>query len=309
MNRQENHICICVCTYQRPRLLARLLDTLGDQVTEASFTHSIVVVDNDVRQSAEGIVAAFHERSPIPVLYVVEPEQNIAVARNRAVLEARGNLVAFIDDDETPELEWLIRLYRALTRYDADGVLGPVRAHFETEPPRWLAESGIVDRKEFSTGAQLTRAADMRTGNVMLSAGMFNDDSSLFDLRYGETGGEDVDFFSRMLRRGRRFVWCNEAPVYETVPPHRMTRTYQLRRALLRGSVAAGRDRPGVVSISKSIIASVLYTAILPFSILVGHHRFMRYLVKDCDHIGKLLALCGIKPVEGRSLETDRTSP
>jgi hypothetical protein len=51
----------------------------------------------------------------------------------------------------------------------------------------------------------------------------------------------------------------------------------------------------------KSIIAFSLYTAALPFLLLIGHHLFMKYLIKDCDHIGKLIALCGIKPIKERS--------
>ena len=57
------------------------------------------------------------------------------------------------------------------------------------------------------------------------------------------TGGSDVDFFRRMTEEGRRFVWCNSAPVYEYVLATRWKRSVLMRRALLRGSNSARHPR------------------------------------------------------------------
>ena len=55
-------------------------------------------------------------------------------------------------------------------------------------------------------------------------------------------GGSDVDFFRLRMDKGHRFVWCNDAVVYESIPPGRWKRRYMLRRALLRGISAALQD-------------------------------------------------------------------
>src|SRR5690348_14377186 len=70
------HICVCICTYKRPRLLQRLLGALADQGTSGFFTYSIVVADNDHLRSAEAVVKDFAAASTIPVRYCVEPQQN-----------------------------------------------------------------------------------------------------------------------------------------------------------------------------------------------------------------------------------------
>src|SRR5690348_4535548 len=96
------HISVCICTYKRERFLKRLLRELDAQETEGEFTYSIVLADNDVSESGRAVAAEFRQTSTIPITYCVEPEQNIALARNRAVANATGDYIAFIDDDEYP---------------------------------------------------------------------------------------------------------------------------------------------------------------------------------------------------------------
>src|SRR5947209_6462298 len=110
----SKHISVCICTYRRPQLLGRLIEELGRQATEGLFTYSILVVDNDRLQFAESVVSSFAADSTVPVAYCVEPRQNIALARNKAIENADGDLVAFIDDDEFPTTRWLLTLFNAL---------------------------------------------------------------------------------------------------------------------------------------------------------------------------------------------------
>ena len=100
---KTSHISVCVCTYKRPEFLKRLLEELANLETEGRFTFSIVVADNDRLRSAEALVSNFAAGSSAPVTYCAEPEQNICLARNRAIENATGDMIAFIDDDEFPE--------------------------------------------------------------------------------------------------------------------------------------------------------------------------------------------------------------
>ena len=100
-NNRTKHLSVCICTYKRPQLLKRLLETLEKQETDG-FTFSVVVADNDEGRSAEPVVLEFSAQSAIPVTYCMESEQNISLARNRAIANASGDFIAFIDDDEFP---------------------------------------------------------------------------------------------------------------------------------------------------------------------------------------------------------------
>ncbi len=292
---ESKHIAVCVCTYRRPASLRRLLLKLLKQETRGLFNYSIITVDNDDQRSAEGAVNEVKAISHVPVVYCNEPRQNIARARNKAVEIATGEFIAFIDDDEFPCECWLLEMFQACTRYHVDGVLGPVLRHFDQTPPRWLVKSNFYVRPRHETGFVMGWM-ECRTGNLLLNRGVFGADETPFRPEF--RAGEDQDFFRRKIDQGRTFIWCDEAPVYETVPPSRWRCGVMLRRAMLRGATAVLHPTFGFRNIVKSITAVLLYTVALPFSFLIGYHHFMSLLVRLFDHLGALLALLGLNPVK-----------
>jgi glycosyltransferase involved in cell wall biosynthesis len=299
---EDKHVSICVCTYRRPELLERLLAGAILQKTDGLFGYSVVIVDNDSEESARETVETYALRSKIPIDYHVEPEQNIALARNRAVKNAKSDLIVFIDDDEIPDEDWLLNLYEAFCRFQADGILGPVKPYFETQPPGWIISSKICERRSFSTGTILRDARYTRTGNVLLKREILVDGGDPFNPLFGKTGGEDGDFFRRRLQKGNRFIWCNEACVSEIVPPERFRRSYWVRKAFLQGSAFAKSERISLLSIDsvKSFLAIMIYTPALPILILIRHDLFMKFLVKVCYHLSTLLTVCGVSAAKER---------
>jgi cellulose synthase/poly-beta-1,6-N-acetylglucosamine synthase-like glycosyltransferase len=271
-----------------------LLSELRVQDTGGLFTYSIVIADNDELQSGEAVTLDFAAGSHIETRYCVEPRQNIALARNKAVDNARGDFLAFIDDDEFPGKRWLLTLFKACNDYDADGVLGPVRPYFDKDPPKWVVKGKFYERPTYRTGLVIDWRKG-RTGNVLLRRRIFAPGGQAF--RPSFLTGEDQDFFRRMIEKGHSFIWCNEAVAYEVVPPIRWKRTFLLRRAWLRGAIAVVHPAFGPRQIAKSVIAVPVYAAALPFALVLGHHRFMTLLVKLTDHLGKLLSLLGINPI------------
>lgn len=298
MTEPTPHISVCICTYKRPNLLKRLLHELNHQETGGQFTYSIVVSDNDHLESARPIVAKFVQDSSVPMRYCVEPQQNIALTRNRAIENAKGDYVAFIDDDEFPVKDWLQKLFKACNNYGADGVLGPVKPFFDQEPPQWLIRGRFCERAEHPTGTVI-EWPEARTGNVLLKSQILTDMREPFRRQFG-SGSEDTDFFRRMVEGGRIFKWCNEAVVYEVVPPTRWKRSYLFKRALLRGQNQA--HLAGFYSVTKSLIAVPLYAILLPFLLIFGQTLFVKYLIKLLDHAGKLLAVFGVKPMGDKYL-------
>ncbi len=290
-----SHITVCICTYKRPHLLRHLLDELASQDTGGQFTYSIVIVDNDQLRSAEAIALDFAVRCPIPINYCVESRQNISLARNKAVESATGDFIAFIDDDEYPTRSWLWTLFKTLKERNVDGVLGPVKPDFEQGAPKWVVKGKFYDRPTYPTGLVIDRQKG-RTGNVLLRRRIFAADELPFRPEFRT--GEDQDFFGRMIQKGHVFIWCDEAVAYEVVPAIRWKRGFMLRRALLQGSSSFLNPHHRGFYTVKSIICVPVYTATLPFALLLGHHRFMTLLVKLFDHLGKLLAVMGINAVK-----------
>jgi succinoglycan biosynthesis protein ExoM len=294
---RTKHVSVCICTYRRPQLLKRLLQALEKQETDGRFTFSIVVADNDGERSSEALVADFAADAAIAVTYCVEPRQNISLARNRAILNATGDFIAFIDDDEFPAKRWLLTLFEACGKYGADGVLGPVKCHFDEKPPRWVIKGKFYERPSYPTGFVIDWTKG-RTGNVLLRRQILENEDTAFNPEFHRAG--DQDFFRRMIAKGHIFIWCNEAVAYEVVPPIRWTRTFMLKRALLRGTIGMQHATSRRRRIAKAMIAVPVYTIALPFSLVLGHHRFMNILIRLCDHSASLLTFVGIKPVKSQ---------
>ena len=299
MTAQDKHVSVCICTFKRSDWLKRLLEKLERQQTRR-LSFSIVVADNDAGRSAEEVVTSFARRSSVRTAYCCEPIRNIAMARNKAIENADGEFIAFIDDDELPTDDWLAQLLQACDKYASAGVLGPVRPHFDGIPPQWILKGRFCERPEQPTGTVMAWNA-CRTGNVLFRRSILDAAAEPFDPEFG-TGGEDKDFFMRMNRRGCVFIWCNEAIAYETVPPSRWTRSYMFKRALLRGRNVLKHRSARARLLTKSAIAVPLYTLILPLTLLFGQHVFMKYGIKLCDHLGRLLALFEINPVHERQM-------
>jgi len=289
------HVTVCICTYKRPHLLRRLLHDLQRQHTEDLFTYSVVVVDNDIHRSATAVVAEA-ARASNAIVYCVEPVQNIARARNKAVENAEGDYIAFIDDDEYPSPDWLLNLLETCRAYDADGVLGPVLPSFEQEPPQWLKKGRFFDRPAHRTGRKLSWR-DTRTGNVLLKKSILRDMDEPFDPAFG-SGGEDVEFFRRMIQKGFEFVWCEKAVVFEVIPLARCTRGYLLRLALLRGGNSRKHPIGGWPKLAKSVVAVACYFPVLPVMAVCGQHILLKYLIRLFYHTSHICASFGWRLVK-----------
>lgn len=295
------HISVCICTYNRRDLLVRLLQSLDKQVTENLFAYSVIVVDNDACETARGAVESTRKTVTYGLDYRTEPRKNIALARNKALLHSSGGYVAMLDDDELPGDRWLFNLYQTKSRYGVNGVFGPVLPLFENTPPNWLVRSRLCERATFETGTMLRESRYLRTGNVLFDRHIFGNLPLPFNPKFGRSGGEDADFFERMLQRGHSFVWCNEAAVYENVPAERQTTAYFMKRAFLRGVTEADLAPFFCFGTIKSLLAVVTYLIMLPFLAVMGYHLFVRYLIKLCDHLSKLLAYCGVRLARQRT--------
>ena len=222
-------ISVCLCTYHRNAMLSACLDSLIGQ--HCTFQFEVIVVDNDFNGSAAPVVALKKElfkRKGLILKYAIEPQQGISLARNRSVMLATSEYVAFIDDDETADPDWLQCLQDSLMRYDADAVKGQVIPRFPEEFPKY--QKKLFTFRCLPTGSCVKEGA-MATNNVLVKRSLLTEREGPFDVTFNRTGGEDTDFFCWLSSRGAKFVWCTEAVVYEVQPLERAKLKWHLLRA------------------------------------------------------------------------------
>ncbi len=134
-------LTVAIPTYNRATFLRQTLAGLARQEYPAD-RFEIVVVDNNSTDATKEIVREFATRNPAP-RYVVEPEQGLDHARNRAIAEARGEIIVFADDDILMQPDWLAQLTAPLEA-DTEGRIGAVGGEvipvFPDGLPAWVAE-------------------------------------------------------------------------------------------------------------------------------------------------------------------------
>jgi GT2 family glycosyltransferase len=133
-------ITIVVCTRERPGALARCLDSL---LAQRYPDFRILVVDNaPVTGATAEVVSSAARRGPVD--YLLERTAGLSFARNAAVAAAPGEILAWIDDDEVADQDWLAEVARALVDHpDADVISGViVPAELETQAQLWFEQFG-----------------------------------------------------------------------------------------------------------------------------------------------------------------------
>ncbi|WP_034291967.1 glycosyltransferase family 2 protein [Herbaspirillum sp. RV1423] len=298
-------ISICICTFRRPVLLDRLLTALTEQVCDG-LRVEVVVVDNDPAGSAAELLRDWQSRMAMPLHARHETTPNIARARNAAVHAAQGEWVLFIDDDETPDADWIRKLAQTQRRYDADAVFAPVLPRYRDDTPAWIRRGDFFNRRRFATGSVIT-TKDARTGNVLIRRSKLmavaGPEGGPFDADFGRTGAEDTMLFRDMLAHGARFVWCDEATVSEEVPAQRANLNWLLRRSYRLGQTYVLSEiarlggmrrflratRLGARALVQLPVAAGVALLALPFS-RIASIRWLRITLAQC---GKLSALLG----------------
>jgi glycosyltransferase involved in cell wall biosynthesis len=307
----QPEINVCVATYKRPELLRKLLLSLAVQETDGEVSVAIIVADNDAQRSAEPVVRELNA-SGHQIIYAVEPEQNISVARNKALSFATGDYIATIDDDEYADSRWLLNLYRTSLVERADVVFGPVVPIFHAKAPDYIKKSGAFLLPNPPTGS--TENYVPCTGNSLFRRALIQHMAKPFDPSFGRTGGGDSAFFEDLRKQGHRHVWCQEALVFEFVPPERATWRWVLQREFRKGNAycrvfdrgVVNRELPRLVKILALGKRAATLSCPIPLYIVGGLFN-AQYSAKALDHLrscafnaGMIAYLLGFRYVEYR---------
>lgn len=248
-------ISVIVPTFHRPDGAWDAVSSVFAQTGAPSF--EVLLVDNDKAGSARETAQRLAAIAPVPFRYTVEPQAGVANARNTAVALARGDLVAFLDDDEVATPGWLAGLMRAHQATGADVVFGPIeailgagaaepRSYFQDFFSRRLAGGDQRIDKPFGCGNSLLVKATALVG------------PRPFDASTNETGGEDDVLFEGVRARGGTFGWSHDALVHEIVPDSRASWTYMTKRAFAFGHNTTARWFSGADASWLKGIASML---------------------------------------------------
>src|SRR6266487_1430225 len=248
--------------------------------------YEIIVVDNAPSTSATADFIQQSYRNEPQVRYVCENRPGGSWARNRGIMEARGEILAFTDDDIVVDANWLVELVRAFSLADnvacVTGLLLPLE--LETPAQFWLEEYG-----GFSMGFN-RRVFDMMKNHPQTpmhpyTTGQFGSGASMaftsaflrrvggFDPALGPgspaRGGEELALFFQTVTQGYKLVYEPASVAYH--PHHR--EYADLRRQIYNYGVGLSAylmknlfDNPRLLFDFATRIPHGLYFALSPYS-------------------------------------------
>jgi len=261
-------VSVAIPTYNRADFLRQTLAGLAAQLFPRDH-FEVLVIDNNSRDHTPAVVAEFAGVHPAP-RHVLEPNQGLDYARNRAIAEARGGILLFGDDDILVSPDWIAQMAAPLLA-DAGGqrigaVGGEVIPIFPDGLPDWVrewhaplafrADAGPIDSSRSPMGANLAVPAW-----VFQKLGPFH---TALDRAAGNYfSGGDSEMIRRIRAAGFEVWFAPAAAVRHQMPASRTTFRYAARHAFdsARSRVIDRAGQPGAAGYLASRFAANLAKA------------------------------------------------
>jgi glycosyltransferase involved in cell wall biosynthesis len=278
-------ITAAIPTCNRLPYLRRALQSLVDQ-NLAADSFEILIVDNASTDGTGAYVQAEADRTP-NVSYLFAPEPGLSKAKNMAVQNARGEFIAFLDDDAIASPDWLNRILDAFSTGSPRPVLlgGKTEPIWEVERPRWLSDEAlgafaIIDW--MSEPGYLTDGQYLVGANVAYRTEVLRSVNG-FPEHLGRVGtslrsGEET-YVQGVLEEKGHFPYYDPAVVVQhCVQASRVNREWLLQRAYWQGFSDAEADAEGTPS---STVATIRRILTLSFRLILFPVRLIRPTLAD----------------------------
>lgn len=288
-------ISLVLCTYNRCTRLSEILASIAASVVPESTKWEVLVVDNNSSDQTPAIVETFCQKFPGRFRYLREPQPGKSFALNSGIRAARGDIIAFTDDDVIVDPAWLQNLTASLHHGQWAGAGGRILPLKPVIVPRWMsfkepynlggALCGLFDKGEqpgeleaapFGANMAFKRTAFEKYGDFRTDLGP----PPVSDIH-----GEDTEFGQRLLDAGERLRYEPLASVRHPVLEHRINKPYFLAWWFDHGRAAIRIKgiRPRICGVPQCYITMLhLLVRHVPLSTLAWaltvtpHKRFFR---------------------------------
>ena len=282
-------VSIVIPTYNRARVLPRVIGSALNQTFPPS-QYEVLIVDNNSSDDSATVIEGIARTHPGRVRRILETRQGVSFARQAGIDQARGQIVAFFDDDVWVADNWVETLVDALQSHpDVPCVGGKVLPHWSAPPPAWLTPDhwAPLALQDYGDQPMLVSAANPRglisanlacRKEVLQRVGGFSPEFQR--VKDGIGSLEDDDWNRRFWKAGNVALYLPTLIAWTDVPPERLTRAYHRRWHLGHGRFYAllraeeiERTRVGAfLGVPAHLYRSAIADAVrLLQSIVIGH--------------------------------------
>jgi glucosyl-dolichyl phosphate glucuronosyltransferase len=233
-------ISVILCTYNRCQALVGALESISASRMPSSIDWEILVVDNNSNDQTRFVVEQFAARHPRRFRYLFEGKPGKSNALNAGVNAARGEVLAFMDDDVAVDPRWLDLVTAPLRRASEwSGSGGPVILRWSGPPPVWLDITrpySMGPLAGFNLGERTIELDEPPFGtNMAFRKSMFKK-YGLFRTDLGPSPrtdiprpNEDTEFGRRLIAGREKLIYVGTAVVNHGVPDERLQKEYFLK--------------------------------------------------------------------------------
>jgi glycosyltransferase involved in cell wall biosynthesis len=228
-------ISVVLCTYNRAPSLQRVLESFSALQIPPDLHWELLVVDNNSTDNTVEVIQQFTSRANFCVRYVFERRQGRSAALNAGVAKAKGEIVAFTDDDVILHPAWLSQLKQAFAEHDCAAVAGRVIPVWKHPVPDWLEMEDQQAIVHFDLGDELRAIPSPPLGANSAFRKRVFEKYGLFRLDLGVSGEnrgitcEDTEFGFRLVHAGEKIVYAPQVIIYHPVELHRSTKAFFLK--------------------------------------------------------------------------------
>jgi glycosyltransferase involved in cell wall biosynthesis len=252
------HVTVAVCTWNRAPQLDRTLQSMHHLVLPQGTILEILVINNNCTDNTPEIIDK-HARS-LPVRGIFEPQLGVSSARNASLTHARGDLIAWTDDDVLVHPSWMVEFVRAARKWPESSFFGgAIEPVFEGHPPKWVRRygrmlTGPYGRCFYGDIERPFHAHEFPFGGN-LAVRKESISRHRFSACVGRIGtelvhGDETDFILGMRRHGQSGVWVPNAKIEHVIQSDRQGLIYLWRWFFGSGRSAA---RIGLVGSQQSL--------------------------------------------------------
>ena len=209
MSQKLPFFSIIIPTFNRPAQLTHCLQSLA-RLGYPRERFEVIVVDDGSKSPIETVVSSFTNR--LSVTLITQPHSGPAIARNKGAAHAKGELLAFTDDDCAPAADWLKAL---AVRFNGtpDNMIGGRTLNVLLNNPYSTASDLLIRYLYSYYNASPDQARFFTTNNLALPSHCFCRIGG-FDALFPRAAAEDREFCERWLRHGFRMTYAPEVLIY-----------------------------------------------------------------------------------------------
>ena len=309
-------VSILIPTHNRAQLLEQTLLSMEHLRLPTGVEPEIIVILNGCTDDSQARIKAVVDRMPCRCRLVDEPNLGLGYARNRAIQEARGTLLCFLDDDVKVDPNWLVTLLKSTEQNGASVIGGRVELWWqEIKKPDWFDHRF----EGFLSGCRLgDQTVEIKSSNGLIGANMafrreVFEKAGNFDIDFdrvggGLAGGGDTQMADRAIKAGFKAIHEPNAVVHHWVAKHRLEESYFCKLSMSNASSAVAMKSASLWVVTRSLLGHMV---LLIQGTLIRISGRIRRREGDRRHglIRQHVGLGGLKGWWIRLTEQDKSQP